>query len=188
MSYPVTCECGETSPVVASEAGATFTCPCGRTVRVPTLSKLRASVGAADDYGSVLEQIRRRIQLGELPSNEICPITGGPATATVWFEILCEREWSRRTGLNHWQAFLLAFLGGWIGILLAMSGGDGARETVGSDVSLTAPLRLSPSGVEQVAVMRWQRSLKRAFSTTPIYKQLLQAYPQSKVVRVTVGD
>lgn len=187
MSYPVTCECGETSQVVASEAGATFTCPCGRTVRVPTLSKLRASVGAADDYGSVLEQVRRRIQLGELPCNEICPITGGPATATVWFEILCEREWSRRSDVDDGKAMLFLMFGGWLGLLYAVMRG-GSRETLGSDVSLTAPLRLSPSGVEQVAAMRWQRRLKRAFSTTPIYKQLLRAYPKAKVVRVTVED
>lgn len=186
MSYPVTCECGETSQVVASEAGATFTCPCGRTVRVPTLSKLRATVGTADDFGSVLERVRRRIKLGKLPCNEICPITGGPATATAWFEILCEREWSRRTGVNDGQAILFAIFGGWLGILFAIMRGDGTRETLGSDVSLTAPLRLSPSGADQVGSMRSQRSLKRAFSMTPIYKQLLQAYPQAKVVRVTV--
>ncbi len=57
MSYPVTCECGETSQVVASEAGATFICPCGLTVRVPNLSKLRAAVGNADNFGSVLERV-----------------------------------------------------------------------------------------------------------------------------------
>ncbi len=133
-----------------------------------------------------LEQVRSRIKLGKLPCNELCPITGGPATATAWFEILCEREWSRRTGVNDGQAILFAIFGGWLGILFAIMRGDGTRETLGSDVSLTAPLRLSPSGVEQVAAMRWQRSLKRAFSTTPIYRQLLQAYPQAKVVRVTV--
>lgn len=186
MSYPVTCECGETSQVVASEAGATFTCPCRRTVRIPNLSKLRAAVGSADDFGSVLEQVRRRIKLGKLPCNEICPITGGPATATAWFEVLCEQEWSRRRGLSHWQAFLLALCGGWLGFLLAVTGEDERRETLGSDVTLTAPLRLSPSGADQVGAMRSQRSLKRTFSMTPIYKQLLQAYPQAKIVRVTV--
>ncbi|MBL9162124.1 MAG: hypothetical protein JNL18_05200 [Planctomycetaceae bacterium] len=186
MSYPVSCECGETSQVVASEAGATFTCPCGRTVRVPALSKLRAAVGNADDFGSVLERVRQRIKLGKLPCNEICPITGGPATATAWFEILCEREWSRRRGVSSGQAFILALFGGWLGFLLAITGQDERRETLGSDVSLLAPLRLSPSGADQVGSMRSQRALKRAFSMTPIYRQLLQSYPAAKVLRVTV--
>lgn len=183
MGLFVQCECGATLPVDASEAGTTIACSCQRSLEVPRLSALRALAGSADDYGSVLERVRSQIKRGELPNNVICPMTGGQATTTLWLEILCEREWSRRTDADDGQAMLFLMFGGWLGMLFAVMHGGG-RETLGSDVSIMAPLRLSQAGAAKIERMRWQRSLKRVLATTPIYKELLQAYPQARVVRV----
>jgi hypothetical protein len=183
MGFSVRCECGETLPVSANDAGTVIACRCTRSVEVPRLSALRAMAGAADDYGSVLERVRSQIKRGELPSNAICPLTEQEATTTLWLEILCEREWSRRSDADDGKVMLLLMLGGWLGMLYAVMRG-GARETLGSDVSIMAPLRLSSSGAAKVMHVRWQRTFKRLLSKTPIYKELLRSYPQARVVRV----
>ncbi len=139
--------------------------------------------GAADDHGSVLERVRSQIKRGELPSNVICPLTEQEATTTLWFEVLCEREWSRRSDADDGKVMLFLMFGGWLGMLYAVMRG-GALETLGSDVSLMAPLRLSSSGAAEVKRVRWQRTFKRLLSKTPIYKELLRSYPQARIVRV----
>jgi hypothetical protein len=45
MQYSVTCSCYNVIPVNASQAGTDICCPCGRVVKVPRLSDLRAATG-----------------------------------------------------------------------------------------------------------------------------------------------
>ena len=183
MGLSVRCECGTTLPVDASEAGTTIVCRCQRSLELPRLSALRALAGSADDSGSVLERVRRQIERGDLPSNAICPITGEPATFTLWYSILCEREWARRTDAESGIAALFLIFGGWFGLLFAVLWG-GRRELVGNNVLLEAPMRFSHRGSQRARSMRWQRSLKRTLATTSIYKELLRTYPQARVMRV----
>jgi hypothetical protein len=41
MAFEVACECGKKLPVTEGMAGSSVSCPCGRSVRVPSLSQLR---------------------------------------------------------------------------------------------------------------------------------------------------
>jgi hypothetical protein len=45
MEYLIQCECGKRLAVMAGSAGASLPCGCGRSVRVPALSELRAQQG-----------------------------------------------------------------------------------------------------------------------------------------------
>ena len=49
MQFELPCECGRRLIVTAGDAGATLRCECGRTVQVPGLNELRASVPALTD-------------------------------------------------------------------------------------------------------------------------------------------
>jgi len=143
MGFSVRCECGETLSVSASDAGTTIACSCRRTLEVPRLSALRATAGSADDFGSVLERVRSLIKRGELPSNSICPLTGGRATMTLWMEVQCEREWTQRTGAGRAEMAILIMIGGWLGTIAAAT--ESTPEVFGSEVTIMAPLRLSPA-------------------------------------------
>ena len=132
MGYSVTCGCGATHDVTATQAGATLTCRCGRFLDVPGLSTLRKSAGECPIPRNTIERINAMIHNGELPSGEICPYSGRPANSSIYFHVQCERSWVRGgDSIDAGKAVALVLFLGWIGALIAYRK-SGPREELGA--------------------------------------------------------
>jgi len=187
MDYSVTCGCGKTLAVAATQAGASVRCACGQTVDVPLLSALRRSAGEAPVPLSTVETIQAMIRRGGLPSGDICPFSLRPANATVWLDVRCESRWVRggepldRGILLVWVVVL-----GWIGALIG-SWRSEPREEFGRDTFLDIPLRISSDAVSKVARIRSQRIWRRLLRSVPVYARLLDEFPGTKIFFLRMG-
>ncbi len=177
--YEVSCECGKTIPVEAMQAGATITCPCGKPVQVPKLSKLRRAAGQTPIPLNVVEQIRSLIRDGQLPDNVSCPITGKPVDNTVWLHIQCERIDVRHGEPGFWSNIAYFFLIGWIWFIVALLIKE-PRKEFGHDISVDAPLGINHAASGSITAAS-VRTLKAVLAHTPIYSQLLHEYPAADV-------
>lgn len=188
MEYSVHCECGRSHPIQATQAGALLLCQCGRRVDIPTLSSLRSSAGESPIPLNTIQQIRAMIRDGTLPANEICPMSGRPATTVIWLHIQCERVWTENAGGGRDLPKLLA-------PLLRLHLREAARwESYkpaiikGRDTSVGVPLRVSPDAIATIRRIRRQRKLKILLEQTPIYRQLLGEYPEAMVSYIDDAD
>jgi hypothetical protein len=182
MSYSVKCECGQSRTVVATQAGSTIPCECGRPLDVPMLSILRRSAGEDPIPRTTVEQIRSMIDTGELPICEICPFSGRPTNDTMFFHIQCETI-HLRGGMSKDKAFWYAC---WYTLIfgLIVLRRLGPPETLGRETSIKIPVRVSSASRSALIKLRGQRRLKKLLSDTPIYRELLREFPQAIVTPV----
>jgi len=113
-NYSVECACGESNAVAQSQAGSTISCSCGQSLEVPRLSELRQSAGEQAYESGIMDVIQRKVASGELPSNDICLVSGLPTKDILWVNVECERKWFRGRDESKWgiplrrlQRFLL---------------------------------------------------------------------------------
>ncbi len=181
MSYSVTCGCGATHTVTATQAGSTLRCACGTSIEVPLLSALRKSAGESPIPLNTIETIQAMIRRGELPSGDICPYSGRPANNTLFVHVQCERVWVRGgDSMGAGQVIAYVLLLGWIGALIA-SIKTRPREELGQDTSLELPLRISSDAGSKILRIRRQRALKMLLRKTPVYATLLEEFPEAYV-------
>jgi hypothetical protein len=178
--YSVTCACGSTYVVHASQAGSVIRCGCGAAIDVPRLSRLRAASGENPIPLNSVERIRAMIRSGELPKGDLCACCGRPANAVMFLRVQCEHTWvTGGAGASRWRWGLL-FLG-WIGTVLALAAKSPPREEFGRDVSVDLPLCVSSDCRPRLLGVRRQRKLKELLAAVPIYEELLNEFPRAIV-------
>lgn len=185
MSYFVPCVCGRTIEVTATQAGADVPCSCGRAVRTPLLSQLRQLAGHKAYETSSIDTINRMIRDGELPFGDTCAISGLLTSDSCNLYVQCESMWIKGPGFFHhlFVAFtMLAFPFWIIWVLLGWALLDERREEVGRDRSVCTPLRICQEHHRRLRRTRSQSKLRKLLRTVPIYAQLLDEYPQAKIV------
>jgi hypothetical protein len=178
MSYSVTCECSKVHPVSTGDAGSVLACTCGRTVEVPSLSKLRQQAGeftAAPEM--ILESMLRD---GELPQEDDCVVCHSRTDHVQLYQVVCEHAEAKKEvrGCGY-LAYMIAF--GWIGLIMATMANEQASERVqGRNVHYRLPLRICPV----CDVKRSAAELKKLLCRVPVYEHLLKKYPHAQVSAV----
>jgi hypothetical protein len=179
--YSISCECGKSHPVSATQAGFTLGCSCGRTLDIPTLSSLRRSAGESAIPTTKVDEIQAMIRNGELPAGEVCPYSGRPADDTILFHVRCERPWIRGNETMGPAAIFVYYLFfGWIGALIVANRTQPLEE-LGRDTAVEVPVRISSQARPRLMRMRRQRSLKAILRQTRVYAELLRDFPEATV-------
>lgn len=184
MDYFVTCECGKRLPVTAALAGSAIQCACKRSIDVPRLSELRQTAGQGAFEAGIVDKIQRMIAEGALPSERRCALSGDVTSDTlnVWIE--CERKWVHGPDEGHWNfdAIVCHFLHlSWLRFLLNRTFRKDQPEEVGRDITIVVPLRIRR--IHHSRVMRFnQRKLRHLLATERVYAELLEEYPEAKLL------
>ena len=180
MNCSVTCECGIVYPVSLTDAGLPIDCKCGKSFYIPSLSKLRESVGESPIPLNTVETIQAMIHNGSLPSRDDCPYSSRPANETVFFRVQCEVPWSGESKPTHLQKVLLTMIFGWFGNLFIFLKSQETMEC-GRDTSIEVPLQISSDFRDKILRIRNQSKLKALLSKTPIYARLLKEFPDATI-------
>jgi hypothetical protein len=170
--YPVACECGATIQVPGTAAGTTVTCQCARKVDVPTLARLKASVGQSAISADL--ELEHLAATGALPLESNCTICGGETTNKVAFSVVCERPEDKSGGSFWYQVFFI-----WFSPLLYMMHMATRRSEVhGRNVVFRLPLRVCETCQPSV---NSRSAIRDALRRTPVYARLLDKYPDAKI-------
>lgn len=170
--YPVACECGQVHQVPATMAGSRFPCACGREVSVPSLGRLKASVGQSAVSAEV--RIEQMLQRGMLPEETSCLVCRKPTKDVAHAWTVCERATVQQPG--GWVTSLLSFVTILWGFIIFYKQ---LRETSeGRDLRFRLPLRVCRDCTDQ---LRDPRRLKETLLDVPVYSDLLQKYPDADV-------
>lgn len=182
MSYAVTCSCGSVLPVAATQAGSTLECSsCRQSVKVPRLSALRVAAGESAIPLNAAERVNQAVTAGKLPSNQLCPVTGGKADAIAVFRIHCEQTWKKGQDASMTQLVIGLLLFGWLGAIFAAFRGKGEKEVLGRDVFVDAPLRVSTAALPQLSRQKNQRTLRNLLAATPEYAAVFVEFPGAQI-------
>lgn len=185
MSYSVTCDCGSTLSVDATQAGSPVPCSCGRTAHVPSLSMLRQSAAEQAYPRSTIETIVHMIECGELPLGDTCAVSGRPTIDTILLHIQCERIWHRGSsadGLGGGRVFCLVLFG-WLYFLVAWLESirpDRPPDVLGRNTTVEVPLRVCVEFDKRLKRFG-QRKLKKLLRRVPVYATLLDEYPSATI-------
>lgn len=171
--------CNRSLSVSASQAGAAVNCDCGAVVQVPRMSQLRKSAGETAIPLSTAEAVGKMVANGELPQNEVCPLSLRPANETLHVHAICEQPWTTGGGDSTQTAIALGCLFGWFGYVMARES-ERPEERHGRDTVVDLPIRIS-SDVRDRYHRQNQAQLKSLLSQTPMYAKLLKEYPKSKI-------
>ena len=179
MTYPLKCECGKTHRVDGTLAGSKLACACGREIQIPSLSRLKSSVGEAALSAEV--RIEQMIQLGILPEEKRCLICGLYTEDVQHVWAVCERlEVKEPVGKSLWLQALLIILFGlffYVFILLLLFRRE--DESVhGRDVRLRLPLRVCRECAPDLESLE---TLREVIFKVPHYEELLDKYPHAEL-------
>lgn len=190
LKVELLCECGRPTVARSKDAGSTIHCACGRSVSVPSLSRLRTLAGRDAFVTNPAEAIETAIRNGEKPAGDRCVMCGATDPSIYTCHATCEttcvkggEHESNDMGRLFWltAVFLvfkfLLFAFWWRGIFGFRRRSE-EFEIRGHDVGASFPLPVCDScsstagGVTQVKVA------KHVMSKVPMYKALLDHYPQ----------
>lgn len=181
QTYPVECECGKVHRCPAGYAGSRFACPCGKTVEVPVLSRLRAAKGQAALSPEL--EIQTLNTQNALPVERDCCLCGCDTTDTLMLLAICETpEAPSMAGRVAKSGCLFPFLGlwGWIALAIALRDTSNAGP-IGRRVEVRFPLRMCQSCAAEVS--SWD-VIREAMKRTPVYRRLLRKYPECQLSTV----
>lgn len=174
VTYPVQCQCGAVRQVAATLAGSTIECECGRTIAVPSLSRLKEAGGESAMSAEV--RIEQMLKRDMLPQETNCLVCESPTKDVAYCWTTCERakvEQPTDWELNPWTLFSLVFGFLWLSFRKVN------RETVeGRDLRFRLPLRVCASCRD---LLREPLRLKETLLDVPVYAELLQKYPDADV-------
>ena len=174
MTYPVRCDCGQVHRVAATLAGSRFTCPCGREVAVPSLSRLKAAAGETAFSPDV--RVEQMLNLGMLPQETRCVVCGTATSGVAHVWATCERAFVKKDPSRTWWVVALGwFFFGWLALILLLLRARDDR-VHGSDVQFRLPLRVCPDCAPDLAA---PGTLRDAVLAVPIYAELLDKYPDA---------
>jgi hypothetical protein len=173
--YCHACGCGLTTTVSISDAGSLIRCGCGRESKVPSLGRLRELTGKDRYESGVVDQIRRMIRNGEIPSADTCALSKRTTSDTVTASIVIPRFF-KNEDKDDW---MLALMAGWVALLLVKAFRKTAFEDEGT-ITLEVPLRVAASWQGKARGLN-QKRLKKALQTEPMYSRLLKENPHCRV-------
>lgn len=180
MPYLIHCACGNGIQVEATQAGSTTACRCGALVHVPNLSTLRKQAGEQTLGRDLLAEIRRQIKSGEYPPKGLCPLTSDQPNCVVQVHVQCEKSWQKADrSLAEQIAYLLVF--GWMGAFLGRQ--SNPPETLGRDTEILLPLRIRSEAKQEFLRLK-PAKLKALFVAYPLYRELLEKYPNATVTHM----
>jgi hypothetical protein len=114
---------------------------------------------------------------GKLPEEDHCILCGIATDASICCTTECERAYVQ-SGRPSWWIYLLGFLTlGWFGVAIAHASGGEDREW-GKDRIFPLPLRVCAVCQHQLTN---EAELKAALRRVPLYRRLLEKYPDSRV-------
>ena len=180
MNFEVKCACGKVATVTEGSANAVIMCSCGKSIEVPSLRQLRQQAGLsafAIAPELVLESMLTR---GELPAERDCLLCGAQVASIRRFHVICERSWEKKTGDSRVASGLLAvlttiFFGWWVYIRKQRE----VRQ-LGRDTQFTLPVRMCDHCAADV---RDRQGMVRVLSEVPVYRQLLDKFPNAEISR-----
>jgi hypothetical protein len=140
---------------------------------VPVLSRLRELAGQDAYETGPVDVIRNMLARGELPRLGRCAVSGAESKEII--ELIVEAE-QVHPGSSDWP---IAFLGMFSPILL-LAMFQKPRPDVGRETTVETPLCVDAAYHRRIR-RAGQRSLKRWLRTVPVYAQLLDAYPASRI-------
>jgi hypothetical protein len=139
MDVQLLCECGQKTPVAATQAGLHLPCRCGREIVVPSLGELRRMSGTGPAVSPRLT-IESMVSQGELPATNDCAGCGAETRGVVDVFAICER--ARAESDNTSTRLVLVLLFGWVGLLISLVNRE--RRLIGTDREVRLPLRICP--------------------------------------------
>jgi hypothetical protein len=175
QTYPVVCECGVTHPVAAGAAGSSFPCGCGKTVAVPSLVRLKASVGESGLSADF--EIEGLLARGDLPLEPNCVLCDCATRDQLVVAVQCERE-REKESVPVWARVAIFLMFGWVAGLLVVLRGDSGTRTIGRNLLYHLPVRVCQDCVLSV---RSSASVREALRRTELYARLLEKYPHARV-------
>jgi hypothetical protein len=170
--FRIDCSCGQRVTVTEGDAGGTLPCPCGRTVRVPSLHELRTQAGLTPYDLSPELVIENLLAAGKLPPTKTCVCCSKETDEILRVVTECERSWVRWTGGVTW-AHLLAMI-----LLPIWLWERTERHEFGKDKIYSLPI---PICLGCRPILRDTRSIKQALRKIPDYARLLDKFPKAKV-------
>lgn len=184
MQYQVHCECKKSITVSGSDAGASVRCPCGKTVEVPPLHKLRASAGQA--VLSPALRIETLLMEGRLPGTRACAVCSRDTDDRSRVSVVCARGFLKDDSSSRDQiaagclfGLLVGGATGLFGANRIMSGESVNMKPMGQDVAFTLPLPVC-EGCRPAT--QSAPGLDSALRRVPDYAALLDAHPDARVV------
>jgi hypothetical protein len=179
MRFDVHCACGIRHTVSEGAAGAQLTCSCGQTVAVPSLDRLRESVGLGPTRPNPEMVIESLLAAGHLPETHDCVWCGKTTHETIIISTECERAFKKRE-TGGWFLTLILFAAFGIFALLksAVYRGESCEEEYGRDRIYPLPV---PLCLECQAPALHALQLKQLLASFDSYRRLLDKYPEAKV-------
>lgn len=190
LQIELLCECGRPSIARAKDAGGAIHCECGRSVSVPSLSKLRTLAGHEAFVTNPAEAIEKAIRNGENPAGERCVMCGALNPRIYTCHATCETTYvkgqnreSNDMGRFFWftAVFLvskLLFLTVWWTRIFGFSRQPNEIEIRGHDVGASFPLPVCDSCSSSAGGVTRAKVAKQIMTKVPMYKAMLDHYPQ----------
>ena len=177
MDHHLDCECGDQVAVRESDAGTTALCHCGRTVVIPSLHKLRRRAGVYESSLPPDRVVETLLLAGKLPEEADCVLCGLSTDASICCTTECERSFAQ-DGQLPWWVYLLGLLTfGWFGVFV-VNVSEGSVKVRGTDRIFPLPLRVCDACQHQLTS---PEKVKAALSLVPLYRRLLNKYPNAQV-------
>jgi hypothetical protein len=181
MQYELDCACGNKILVRETAAGAKELCPCGRTLVVPSLHELRQRAGLPVPGLSPEKVVETLLLAGKLPQEDACVLCGITTEGVLCCTTECERAYVQSSQPPWWWLVLSVFLNllpfGWIGDVI-VSPGSGEESEWGTDRVFPLPLRVC---ADCQHLLTDPCLMKEALNRVPLYRQLLEKYPEAKI-------
>ena len=134
------CSCGKQVAVTADLAGAEVQCRCGRSLVVPSLSRLRSDAGLLAYSPGIADRVTRLVESEEQFLGDNCSQCGRQTSDVLSGTIVCEEVYRRGQGSTFSYRLLLMLVHPIALLIHLMFHRDQEVEELGREVS--APLRL----------------------------------------------
>jgi hypothetical protein len=189
-AYSVQCDCGRAVAVLAVQAGAEVRCPCGRGLAVPPLSRLRRWAGQAAYEGSIVDSIKQMVAQGEVSSGGRYARCQMPTTSSENLHVVCESvRVSQLADGGTTASVLMMILMPIImlpfhltHLLWHSATVESPTKETGRELVVRVPLAVCPDCRKPVRRLTNQPQLHALLRTEPIYCELLDEYPDAKVI------
>jgi len=182
----LTCECGKSHIATAKNAGSQIQCGCGRSVAVPTLSKLRTQAGKDAYITNPAEAIRKQQNEGGSPAGDRCILCGSTSPIGYTCDAVCESSRLLKTASSDqsgssashvlWTMLVPSPIR-MIRRLMRRHERPTDAVRVGHDVEVSFDLPVCDACAKTVGEVTRLRVCKELMGRVPLYKDLLTYYP-----------
>ncbi|HEY1859307.1 MAG TPA: hypothetical protein VGG61_03080 [Gemmataceae bacterium] len=177
MNLAVPCDCGGSVNVTEGDAGSWLTCPCGRTVVVPSFRELRRQAGAPVKELPPELVLESLLLAGKLPDEQECVLCSEVTSGCITYFVEFERARVVDGNAPWWARAAAILVFGWLGLLLSRMS-RGPTVEIGKDRALRLPLRICEQCCSRLIDAG---AIKRALRSVPLYRKLLDRYPRAMI-------